>query len=285
MTDPRVLPPESPDMHLTKIRSLVLVGAGKMGGAMLSGWLRNGLAGDRVAVIDPMLSPAMRDLCDAHGVRHLEAGDLPPHPDVMVLAVKPQQMGAALPALAGVVGPSTVVVSVAAGTTLASLADGLGAGPIVRVMPNTPAQVGKAMSVAVANPKVTQGQKAMVTALMDAIGHTAWIENEAEMDAVTALSGSGPAYVFLMVEAMAEAGRTLGLPAETAARLARQTIVGAGALLEAADEDPATLRRNVTSPGGTTAAALAVLMADDGLQPLISKALAAAARRSRELAG
>lgn len=272
-------------MPLADIRSLVLVGAGKMGGAMLAGWLRNGLDGARVTVVDPALSPAVRALCEAHGVTVAEAADAPADPDLLVLAVKPQQMGAALPKLADRVGPSTVVVSVAAGTTLASLADGLGPGAIVRVMPNTPAQVGRGMSVAVGNVRVTPAHKATVTALTDAIGLTAWIEDEGLMDAVTALSGSGPAYVFLMVEAMAEAGRTLGLPAETAALLARQTVSGAGALLDAAEEDPATLRRNVTSPGGTTAAALAVLTGDDGLQPLMTAALAAAARRSRELAG
>ncbi len=273
-------------MSLVSIRSLVLVGAGKMGGAMLAGWLDRGLAGAAVTIVDPKLGPEMTELTIRHSVRHLtDAGAAPDRPDVIVLAVKPQQMGAALPRLAALVGPETIVVSVAAGTTIATLQAALGSGPIVRVMPNTPAMVGQGMSVAVASPAASEADRALVTALMDAVGKTAWVSEESLIDAVTAVSGSGPAYVFLLAEVLAEAGRAAGLPAELADQIARQTVIGAGALLGGSPLDPATLRKNVTSPGGTTAAALAVLMADGGMQDLMTAAVAAATQRSRELAG
>jgi pyrroline-5-carboxylate reductase len=273
-------------MSLSTLGSLVLVGAGKMGGAMLAGWLERGLEGAAVTVVDPMIGPEMQALVAGAGGRHVaDPADAPKHPAVVVIAVKPQSMAGVLPALAPIVGPSTVVISVAAGTRLAQLQQGLGDGPIVRVMPNTPAQVGMAMSVAVGNPAVSEGHRAVVTALMDAIGITAWIDDEDQMDAVTAVSGSGPAYVFLVAECLAAAARAAGLPPDLAAVLARQTVAGAGALLAASPEDPATLRKNVTSPGGTTAAALDVLMGDGGLEALIERAVAAAAARSRALAG
>lgn len=273
-------------MSLSEIGSLVLVGAGKMGGAMLHGWLAGGLPAAAVTVVDPHLGPEGQALVSGHGLVHLESIDgLVAAPQLMVLAIKPQMMAEALPALAASIDPSTLVVSIAAGTTLGALAAALGGGPIVRVMPNTPAQVGKGMAVAVGNSAVTAAHRDQVTALLDAVGKSAWVDDEALIDAVTAVSGSGPAYVFLMVEALAAAGVELGLSGELAMRLARQTVVGAGALLDASPLDAATLRRNVTSPGGTTAAALSVLMADGALQPLLAAAAAAAARRSRELAG
>jgi pyrroline-5-carboxylate reductase len=272
-------------MSLATLGSLVLVGAGKMGGAMLAGWLQRGLPGSAVTIVDPSIGPEMAELVARHGVRHVTDAGAASAPAVLMLAVKPQAMGAVLPKVAPLVGPRTVVVSVAAGTTLATLGAALGSGPIVRVMPNTPAQVGQGMSVGVGNAAVNAADRAVVGALMDAVGRTAWIDDEALMDAVTAVSGSGPAYVFLLAEALAAAGRAAGLPADLADLLGRQTVAGAGALLAASDLDPATLRRNVTSPGGTTAAALAILMAPDGLQPLLDRAVEAAARRSRELAG
>lgn len=272
-------------MSLASLGSLVLVGAGKMGGAMLTGWLERGLPADGVTVVDPALGPEMQALRERTGFRHVtDAGEIGGSPEVLVLAVKPQQMGAALPKVAAVTGPETIVISVAAGTRIATLAGALGPGPIVRMMPNTPAQVGMGMSVGVGSPAVTAAHRATVTALMDAVGTTAWVEDEGLMDAVTAVSGSGPAYVFLLAEVMTEAARAAGLPDDLAALLARQTVAGAGALLAASPLDPATLRKNVTSPGGTTAAALAVLMAEGALQPLMTDAVAAAARRSRELA-
>lgn len=272
-------------MALSAIPSLVLVGAGKMGGAMLAGWLDRGLPGAAVTLVDPALGPEMAELVARHGLAHAPTVDGLAAPAVLVLAVKPQMMAGVLAAVARVVGPETVVVSVAAGTTLATLGAALGDGPIVRVMPNTPAQVGQGMSVGVGNAAVGPAHRAVVDALMRAVGATAWIDDEGLMDAVTAVSGSGPAYVFLLAEVLAEAGRAAGLPADLAALLARQTVSGAGALLAASELDPATLRRNVTSPGGTTAAALAVLTADDALQPLMTAAVAAAAKRGRELAG
>lgn len=274
-------------MSLASIPSLVLVGAGKMGGAMLAGWIGNGLSAAAVTLVDPALGPEMAALAADHGLRHVtEPAAAPAAPAVLVLAVKPQMMAGVLAAVAPIVGPRTVVVSVAAGTTLAALGAALGSGPIVRVMPNTPAQIGAGMSVGVGNAAADPATRGLVDALMGAVGRMAWIDDEALMDAVTAVSGSGPAYVFLLAEVLAEAGRAAGLPDDLAAVLARQTVVGAGALLGASDLDPATLRRNVTSPGGTTAAALAVLMAqEDGLQPMMTQAVAAAARRGRELGG
>lgn len=264
---------------------LLLVGGGKMGGAMLAGWIERGLDPKGVTILDPNLAPEMADLVAAHGMTHATVPPAGPVFAVMVLAVKPQVMDAVLPGLKPLVGPQTVVLSVAAGKTLARLEAGLGPAAVVRSMPNTPAQVGRGMTVAVANAAVTAPQKATVTALLAAVGKVGWVDDEALIDAVTAVSGSGPAYVFLLAEAMAAAGRKAGLPDDLADMLARATVEGAGELLFRSPLDPATLRKNVTSPNGTTAAALAVLMADDGIQPLVDAAVEAAARRSRELAG
>lgn len=273
-------------MPFSDIGSLVLVGAGKMGGAMLHGWLKKGMSPKTVSIVDPHIGSEAFSMLIEYSVTHYkDAGDITEPADVVVLAVKPQQMGEALPALKRVVGPSTLVVSIAAGTTLANLAAALGDGPIIRVMPNTPAQVGQGMSVAVGNAAVTEAHRRIVSSLLNAVGKSAWIGNEAQIDAVTGLSGSGPAYVFLLVEALAVAGEKAGLTPDLAMQLARQTIVGAGALLAGVPTDAATLRKNVTSPGGTTAAALAVLMGEHGWQPVIDEAVAAAAHRSRELAG
>lgn len=273
-------------MPFSEIGSLVLVGAGKMGGAMLHGWLKKGLSPKSVAIVDPHIgSEAFSMLIEYSITHHRDASELSDPVDVVVLAVKPQQMGEALPALTRIVSPSTLVVSIAAGTTLSALEAALGSGPIVRVMPNTPAQVGQGMSVAIGNAAVTEAHRRIVTSLLNAIGKSAWIGNEAEIDIVTALSGGGPAYVFLLVEALAAAGEKAGLSADLAMLLARQTIIGAGALLGGVPTDAATLRKNVTSPGGTTAAALGVLMGETGWQPLLDQAIAAATARSRELAG
>jgi pyrroline-5-carboxylate reductase len=203
----------------------------------------------------------------------------------VVVAVKPQIAPDVLPALAPFVGSATVVVSIMAGRTLRFLTDGLPQAALVRAMPNTPAAIGRGITVAVANPRVSPEQRALVDALLSAVGAVEWITDEALMDAVTALSGSGPAYVFLLAEAMAHAGTAAGLPAALAATLARATAAGAGELLHRSPLDPATLRQNVTSPGGTTAAALDVLMAEDGLERLMTEAIAAATKRSRDLAG
>jgi pyrroline-5-carboxylate reductase len=273
-------------MPFSDIGSLVLVGAGKMGGAMLHGWLKKGMSPKAVAIVDPHIGSEAFSMLIEYSVTHYkDAADIAAPADVVVLAVKPQQMGEALPALKRVVGPSTLVVSIAAGTTLANLSATLGNGPIIRVMPNTPAQVGQGMSVAVGNAAVTEAHRRIVSSLLTAVGKSAWVNDESLIDAVTAVSGSGPAYVFLLVEAMAAAGEKAGLAPDLAMLLARQTVVGAGALMGNVPTDAATLRKNVTSPGGTTAAALAVLMGEGGWQPLIDAAVAAAAHRSRDLAG
>jgi pyrroline-5-carboxylate reductase len=263
-----------------------LVGGGKMGGALLTGWLGRGLAPEAVTVIDPALTappaPGVRVAADPS--RPLADG---PRPDVLVLAVKPQIMDDVLPAYAALGGGGTVALSVAAGRTIAGFEAALGAGtPVVRSIPNTPAAVHRGMTVACANAHVPADARAVCDALLGAVGDIAWVGDEALIDAVTAVSGSGPAYVFWLTECLARAGVQAGLPDGLAAQLAQATVSGAGALMDAAPEDPATLRRNVTSPNGTTAAALDVLMNETaGLGPLMARAVAAAARRSRELAG
>ena len=266
-------------------RTIVLVGAGNMGGAMLSGWLRSGVAGSSVVVIDPGPSESMRRAIADAGARHATTAPEGVVADVLFLAVKPQVMEAVLPPLKSLVGPQTVVVSVAAGKTLAFLESHLGQAAMVRAMPNTPAMIGRGVTGAFANAAVSAAQKQGVHDLLKVSGPVEWVGSEADIDAVTALSGSGPAYVFYLVECMAEAGRKLGLPADLAMRLARETVAGAGELMHQSPDDAARLRQNVTSPGGTTAAALSVLMADDGMQPLFDRALEAARRRAGELAG
>jgi pyrroline-5-carboxylate reductase len=264
--------------------TILLAGAGKMGGAMLEGWLVLGLSPEHVAVIEPQPSREIAALCE-HGLRLNPSRDAAGDVAAVVVAVKPQMAPDVLPALAPFVGSATVVVSIMAGRTLQFLADGLPRAALVRAMPNTPAAIGRGITVAVANPRVSPEQRALVDALLSAVGAVEWITDEALMDAVTALSGSGPAYVFLLAEAMAHAGTAAGLPSALAATLARATVAGAGELLHRSPLDPATLRQNVTSPGGTTAAALDVLMAEDGLERLMTEAIAAATKRSRDLAG
>ena len=264
---------------------VVLIGAGNMGGAMLSGWLKSGVPGSAVVVVDPGPSPAMLSTIADAGASHVTAAPAGLKAGVLFLAVKPQVMEAVLPAVKSVVGPQTVVVSVAAGKTLAFLEKHLGEAAMVRAMPNTPAMVGRGVTGAYANARVSAEQRDGVNALLRVSGPVEWVPSESDIDSVTALSGSGPAYVFYLVECMAEAGRKLGLQADLAMRLARETVAGAGELLHQSPDDAARLRQNVTSPGGTTAAALSVLMAEDGMQPLFDQALAAARKRAEELAG
>jgi len=263
--------------------SVTLVGAGNMGGAMLKGWISNGMKADNITVLDPAPSDTMRDYLSSNNIRHVENADELQPPDVMLLAVKPQMMESVLPGLVGLVGPQTVAVSVAAGTTLATLGTFLGDVAMVRVMPNTPSLVLKGMSVGCPNSKVTEMQRQNVHALMHAIGAVEWVEDEKLIDAVTAVSGSGPAYVFYLAECMAEAGKAAGLPDTLAMTLAAQTVSGAGELLGQSQEPPAQLRRNVTSPNGTTAAALDVLMTENGMGDLVERAVMAAKKRSEEL--
>lgn len=266
---------------------LLIAGAGKMGTAMLSGLLEAGLEPFQVIIQDPAPSIEVQDFVIREGVRCAPAiTSLEAPPSVILAAVKPQIMDKVMPGLAQLAGPDTLFLSIAAGRTIASFEQHLPTGTaVIRAMPNTPAAVGAGIAVCCANAHVSASQKLIAEEMLRAVGDVAWIEDEALMDSVTAVSGSGPAYVFYLVEALTDAGIAAGLDAELSARLARATVAGSGRLLEAADDDAATLRKNVTSPGGTTAAALEVLTADDGLKPLMKAAVAAAVKRGRELAG
>ncbi|MCF3931872.1 pyrroline-5-carboxylate reductase [Acuticoccus sp. M5D2P5] len=263
---------------MTPDRPLVLVGAGKMGGAMLEGWLASGIDPRTIVVIEP--NPSDTQPLQTPGLRVVSE---PPAlvADTLVLAIKPQMFGDVLPSLSRLRDGETLVVSIAAGITIATLGT-LGPGPIVRSIPNTPSSVGKGMTAAVGSG-LSEAQLGLADKLLRGFGAVEWVEDEALIDAATAVSGSGPAYVFLMVEALTEAGIAEGLPADVAASLARNTIIGAGALLDRSSLDPATLRRNVTSPGGTTAAALDVLMEEGALEALMKRAVHAARVRSDEL--
>jgi pyrroline-5-carboxylate reductase len=263
---------------------LLLVGAGKMGAALLEGWLRLGLDAKKIAVLEPTPSPAIAELAvrglflnpDLHALDAV---------DVIVLAVKPQIAAEAIAPLAPLVRTTTLVVSIMAGRTLQFLSAAIkGEGALVRAMPNTPAAIGRGITVAVPL-RTDAAQRQIAQGLLAATGAVEWIDDEALMDAVTAVSGSGPAYVFLLAEALAQAGVAAGLPPALAERLARETVAGSGELLHRSPLDPGRLRENVTSPGGTTAAALEVLMGQNGLAPLMRSAVAAATARSRQLAG
>jgi pyrroline-5-carboxylate reductase len=262
--------------------TIVLAGAGKMGGAMLSGWLAQGLDAKSVVVIEPQPSGEISALV-TKGI-HLNPSpkDIGPVA-ALVIALKPQTFREAGPTLKSFAGPSTLVVSIMAGTTIASIEEACG-GSVVRAMPNTPAAIGRGITVAVAAKNVSAAQRAVADALLRATGSVEWIDDEKLMDAVTAVSGSGPAYIFLLAEELARAGVEAGLPQELATKLARETVAGSGELLHRSEAPSATLRQNVTSPGGTTAAALEVLMGPDGMQSLLTRAVAAATRRSKELA-
>jgi pyrroline-5-carboxylate reductase len=263
---------------------VLLIGFGNMGQALARGWLARGRAASAIRVVDT--APGARSAAAALGIAASERVGTPQSgsvADVVVIAVKPNQLAAALADLApGARG--SVFLSIAAGKTLAQLGAGLGVGAaVVRAMPNTPAAIGQGISALVANSAVTPVQRALCEELLAAVGATAWLDDESDMDAVTAVSGSGPAYVFLMIECLERAAVDAGLAPELARRLALATVAGAGAYAAAADEPAAELRRRVTSPGGTTQAALEVLGAERGLGDLIARAVRAAAKRSREL--
>ena len=261
---------------------LLLAGAGKMGGAMLDGWIARGLAPKRIVVIEPQPDKAVKALA-RRGLKLNPKGKAI-EASAIVIAVKPQSAPEALPPLGAYVGKSTLVLSIMAGRTIGFLEKSLPPdSAIVRAMPNAPAAIGRGISVMVANAKISARQRKQATDLLAAIGKVEWASDEALMDAVTALSGSGPAYIFLLTEAMTKAGIAAGLPPELSAKLARETVAGSGELLHRSDLDAATLRQNVTSPGGTTAAALEVLMGPGGFDELLTRAIAAATRRGREL--
>ena len=260
---------------------LVIVGCGKMGTAMLEGWLESGISPNMIWVLEPSPGPLLQDL--AQNSLHLNAG-LPASPALCLLAVKPQYMNEALPQLQELQGGPTVFLSIAAGISLDNLAKALGAAPIIRAMPNTPAAIGKGITALIGNALVSPENMHLATALLGSIGETLLLDTEAQMDAVTALSGSGPAYVFYLIEALTAAGVAEGLPEGMASKLAIATVSGAGQLAQKSDVSARELRINVTSPSGTTEAGLKELMnAETGLAPLIKRTVAAAAQRSRAL--
>jgi len=261
-------------------RGLVLLGCGKMGSAMLQGWLNRGLPETSVWVLDPKPSDWLMSLDRLHLNQ-----ELPENPAIVLVAVKPQTMQEALPALKRLGNGETLFLSIAAGTPMAAYEVVLGGRtPIIRAMPNTPAAIGRGITALIGNRASNEDQMSMAERLLTAIGKVVRLENEDQMDAVTAVSGSGPAYVFHLIEALAAAGVAEGLPAELAMQLAKVTVAGAGALAEDAEESPDQLRKNVTSPVGTTAAALEVLMDEtSGFPPLLKRAVKAAADRGREL--
>jgi pyrroline-5-carboxylate reductase len=267
--------------------SLVLVGAGKMGSALLGGWFAQGIDGATITIIDPAPSEEAQMIARYKGVRINPAiAEIAP-PAVLFLAIKPQTLDEAAPQIAPLVGPDTLVLSIMAGKTTGNLKARLpAANAIVRAMPNTPAAIRRGITAAFATPGVSAGQRAMADGLLSAVGRVEWLDDETHIDAVTAVSGSGPAYVFLLAECLAEAGAAAGLPADLAARLARATVEGSGELMHRSPEKPVSrLREEVTSPGGTTAAALTILMGESGLKKLMEAAVAAAKRRAAELSG
>lgn len=269
--------------------TILLVGCGKMGGAMLRGWFAQGLSPVDIMVVEP----AGRDVvetADQHPALSVlsDASELPSdfRPDAIVFAVKPQAAESVLPTYARFAGSGAVYLSIIAGLQVDTLKRWLGPGAsVVRAMPNTPAAIGCGVSALYADEAVGPSQKRVCKVLMAAVGETVWLPDEGQMDAVTAVSGSGPAYIFLLAEALAQAGTRAGLPSELATKLADATVSGAGALLKASDHTASELRENVTSPGGTTAAALEILTSEDGLSDLMARAVSAAAQKSRDLAG
>ena len=267
-------------VSLAQLGPVMLVGAGKMGLALARGWLDAGLRPNHLVLVDPNPGPEARQLAQDYGlVLNSDASGL--LPNVLVLAVKPQIIDKVMESLHPIVGPQTMAISIAAGIDINRLSRGLDMGRVIRTMPNTPAQIGKGITGAVAGADIGARDREAAEALLRAAGPVVWFDDETQLDAVTAVSGSGPAYVFHLVEALAAAGKKLGLPDAIAEQLARQTVIGSAALLEADPASPATLRQNVTSPNGTTAAGLAVLM--EGLTPLIERTTEAARQRSEEL--
>ena len=266
---------------------IVLFGAGKMGGAMLEGWLERGLPPDAVDVIEQYPSERIKALQARNGLRLNPELSAARAPEILILAIKPQSLDAAAADLAFLAQAGTLVISILAGKTIADLKARMPeAMAFIRAMPNTPAAVGRGITGAAVSTGVSAGQKQQAEQLLSAVGAVEWAADEALIDAVTAVSGSGPAYVFYLTECLARAGAAAGLPADMAMRLARATVEGAGELMyQDSETPPATLRENVTSPGGTTAAALEVLMAEGGLDPLMREAVAAAKRRAEELSG
>lgn len=268
--------------------TLLLIGCGKMGGAMLEGWLDQGIPAQNITIVEPNgeLAGALSGKWGVNAISSADELSDAYAPNVVVLAVKPQVMDQVLAPYRKLVPKTPVFLSIAAGRTLASFEILLGMDAcVVRAMPNTPASIGRGITVGCANANVNAAQKDLCDQLLKSVGEVEWVDDEKHMDAVTAVSGSGPAYIFLLAEAMGRAGQLAGLSPELSDKLARATVAGAGELLHQSLEPASTLRQNVTSPGGTTAAALDVLMGQDGLKELMARAIDAATKRSRELAG
>ena len=263
----------------------MLVGAGKMGGAMLEGWLKSGADPKKIVVLDPFASDDMKALLSKHGVSLNPAVASIRNAEVVLIALKPQMMEEVLPSVVGLGASKPLILSVAAGKTIASFERHFGkTAAFIRTIPNTPASIGRGITAMSANPNVSATQLKLATDLLSAIGEVVTVDREELIDCVTAVSGSGPAYVFYMTECLAHAAEKIGLPPALAMQLARATVAGSGELMRVTGTEAATLRQNVTSPKGTTHAALQILMANDGLQLLFEKAVKAAADRSRELA-
>jgi pyrroline-5-carboxylate reductase len=265
--------------------TLVLVGAGKMGGAMLEGWLKFGVDPKKIVVLDPFAAEDMKTLLSEHKVSLNPAVANIRNAEVMLVAVKPQMTEEVLPTIVGLCTSKPLILSVVAGKTIASFERHFGkSAPIIRTIPNTPASIGRGITAMSANSNVSAKQLQLARELLSAIGEVVTVDREELIDCVTAVSGSGPAYVFYLTECLAHAAEKIGLPPALAMQLARATVAGSGELMRVTGTDAATLRQNVTSPKGTTDAALQVLMAENGLQPLFDKAIKAAADRSKELA-
>lgn len=265
--------------------TLVLVGAGKMGGAMLQGWLKGGADPAKVVALDPAPPPEMKAMIEKAGVRLNPPISSITDAEVVIIAVKPQLMEDVLPAVVPLKASKPLILSVAAGKTIASYERHFGSdAAVIRTIPNTPAAVGRGITAMASNPNVSPTQLALARTLLESVGEVVTVDNEAMIDAVTAVSGSGPAYVFYLTECLAAAGEKVGLPKDLAMQLARATVSGSGELMRQSGIGAATLRQNVTSPKGTTYAALQILMAENGMQPLFDKAIEAATTRSRELA-
>jgi pyrroline-5-carboxylate reductase len=272
-------------MNLALKGTLVLVGAGKMGGAMLEGWLKSGANPKKITVLDPFISSETKALLTGHKIQLNPAIAGIKNAEVILIALKPQMMEEVLPAIVELGVSKPLILSVAAGKTIASFERHFGeSAAIIRTIPNTPASIGRGITAMSANANVSAAQLKLATKLLSAIGEVVTVDREELIDCVTAVSGSGPAYVFYLTECLASAAEKIGLPPALAMQLARATVAGSGELMRVTGTDAATLRQNVTSPNGTTHAALQVLMAEDGLQTLFEKAVKAAADRSKELA-
>ncbi len=272
-------------MKISLKGKLVLIGAGKMGGAMLDGWLKAGVPASQIIALDPNPPAEVKALLDTNGISHNPPSATIKGVEVVLVAVKPQVMDEVLMPLSGLSAEKPLILSVVAGKTIASLASHFGETAIIRTIPNTPAAIGRGITAMAANSHVSAAQNALAEQLLSSIGDVVRVPHEEQIDWVTAVSGSGPAYVFYLTECLAAAGEKIGLAPSLAMQLARATVSGAGELMRQSGIEAETLRKNVTSPNGTTYAALQVLMADDGMKPLMEKAIAAAARRSKELAG